>query len=82
MGDETKILTELKEFCKNIDWLDERLEKLRKEYPNQYVAVKNFTVADYDSNLQNLLRRLKEKGLNPSEIPIEFISKEPLRLIL
>ena len=39
-------------------------------------------IIDVDSELRTLIRRLREKGIDPGEIAIEFISEEPTRLIL
>jgi len=80
--DTDQILEGLKDFSRDMDWIYENQDQLRKEYPNKYVAVMNLKVIDSDPNLQNLIRKLKEKGKNPGEIPIEYISEEPPRLIL
>jgi len=80
--DTDQILEGLKDFSRDMDWIYENQDQLRKEYPNKYVAVMNLKVIDSDPDLQNLIRKLKEKGKNPGEIPIEYISEEPTRLIL
>jgi len=77
-----QILRGIVDFSRNMDWISENQEKLRKKYPNKYIAVVNLKVIDSDSDLQILIRKLKEKGKSPSEIPIEFIAEKPTRLIL
>lgn len=77
-----EILKGLKEFGRDVYWLSENQEKLRKKFHGKYVAVINCEVVDSDPNLQILLQRLREGGKNPGEIPVEFISREPARLIL
>jgi len=72
----------LREFVSDMDWIDAKLDQLRKEYPNKYIAVSNRRIVASDSNLQSLLQKLKGKNLNPGEIPVEFIAKDPPRLIL
>lgn len=79
---EEEILRGIKEFSRDMDWLSKKHEELRKEFADKYIAIMNRRVIDSDPDLQKLLRRLKESGKNPSEIPVEFISKEPQRLIL
>lgn len=79
---EKQILRGLKEFSGNMDWISERQEILRKKFADKYIAVIGRQVIDSDSDLETLLQKLKEKGRNPSEMPIEFISREPQRLIL
>lgn len=80
--EEADIQKGLREFSQDTNWISKGEEKLRKKFPNKYIAVMKRKVIDSDSDLQNLIQRLKENGKNPSEIPIEFISKEPTRLIL
>lgn len=76
-----KILGGLEKFYEDWMFINNMLKELREEHPNKFIAVKSKKIIDSDSNLESLLKRLKEKGLNPSEIPIEFISKEPELLI-
>ena len=77
-----QVLEGLKDFRRDMDWIYENQDQLRKKHPDKYVAVMNQKVIDFDSDLKTLIYRLKEKGKNPSEIPIEYISQEPIRLIL
>lgn len=79
---EKKILQGLREFSKDVDWISEKQATLRKEFAGKYIAVIGCQVIDSDPELEILLQKLKAKGRNPSEIPIEFISSEPQRLIL
>jgi predicted DNA-binding protein (UPF0278 family) len=80
--EEKQILQGLKEFDEDMDWLSEKQENLRKQFANKYIAVVGRRVIDSDSDLEILLQKLKESGRDPGAIPIEFISKEPRRLIL
>jgi hypothetical protein len=77
-----EILKGLQEFSADMDWIDAELERLRKEYPNKYIAVHNRRVIEADSDLQSLIRKLREKNLNPGDIPVEFIAEKPQSLIL
>jgi len=77
-----EILKGLKEFGRDVYWISEKQEELRKKFPGKYIAVINRNVVDSDPVLQILLQRLREGGKNPGEIPVEFISREPARLIL
>ena len=79
---EEEILRGLKEFGKDVDWISEKQATLRREFASKYIAVVGCQVIDSDPELETLLQKLKAKGRNPSEIPIEFISAEPQRLIL
>lgn len=77
-----EILQGLEEFSEDMDWISETQKKLRKKFANKYIAVMNGQLIESDSDLDTLLQKLRETGRNPSRIPIEFISREPERLIL
>ena len=62
-------LTELKDSYKRIY---SNYEIFKRNYKNQYVAVKNTKYFDYDSSLEKLVERLKLGNVN-SPIAIEFI---------
>lgn len=77
-----QILKNLHNFNKDSDWISDNLDELRKEYADQYIAVRDSKVIDHDAELHKLLQRLREKNIDPGEIPVDFISKEPKRLII
>ncbi len=79
---EEKVLMALRRFSDDIDWISESQETLRKKFANKYIAVIDGKVINSSVELETLLQKLKEEGRNPSEIPIEFISRKPQRLIL
>ena len=79
---EEQILKGIEDFNRDMDWISENQERLRKKYANKYIAVMKRKVIDSASDLQILIQKLKEKGISPSEIPIEYISETPTRLIL
>ena len=81
-GSDGKLMEELVEFNRDMDWISHNQEKIRRKHPNKYVAVMKRRIIDVDSELRTLIRRLREKGIDPGEIAIEFISEEPTRLIL
>ncbi|HET6590227.1 MAG TPA: DUF5678 domain-containing protein [Candidatus Nitrosocosmicus sp.] len=58
----------------NFDWFYSNYEKLRREFSNQYVAVKGRKHIDNDHNLEKLLKRLEIKTLDDS-ILVEFVNK-------
>jgi len=79
---EKEILLRLEKFSEDVDWISKKQAMLRKKFAGKYVAVAGYRVIDSDSKLEALLKRLKEKGEDPGQIAIEFISPEPPRLIL
>jgi len=79
---EKEILLRLERFGEDVDWVSKKQASLRRKFAGKYVAVASYRVIDSDSKLEALLKRLKEKGEDPGQIVIEFISAEPPRLIL
>ena len=69
MNSEMDKLHELKDDYK---WIYSNYEIIRKNYKNQFVAVKDTTHIDNDSNLEQLLKRLKLGNVNDL-VAIEYI---------
>ncbi|MBA2267047.1 MAG: hypothetical protein H0W19_01740 [Nitrosopumilus sp.] len=65
-------LDELNELKDNFKWLYSNYEVFRKDYKNQFIAVKDEEHLDNDINLERLLQRLKQNNFN-GPIAIEFI---------
>ena len=73
----------LSSYEENAKWLTQNLEKLKKRFNNQWVAVLNKTVIDHDSDLSELVKRLRQKHPQVySEIAVEYITTKELDLIL
>lgn len=79
-GDDT--LETIESFMSDWIMIGKRLDELRERYPDKYVAVKNGKIVDSDEDLDALLSRLEEKGIDPSRTPVEFISRKPEPLIV
>ena len=65
-------LDKLNELKDNYKWLYSNYEVFRKDYKNQFVAVKDEEHLDNDINLERLLQRLKQNNFN-GPIAIEYI---------
>jgi len=65
-------LDKLNELKDNYKWLYSNYEVFRKDYKNQFIAVKDEEHLDNDINLERLLQRLKQNDFN-GPIAIEFI---------
>jgi hypothetical protein len=59
-------------------WVNKNFEALLKEYADQWIAVKNEEVIASDPDLNGLLSKLPE----PAHTCVEFITREPLEMIL
>lgn len=68
----------------NIDmnWIVSNYNKLRTEYPDKWIAVKNKKVVDSDTDLEPLLQRLREKNGTAVGFATEFIGAKPRNLLI
>ena len=62
----------LQKLKENLDWFDSNYKIFKKDYKNQFVAVKDKRLLDNDINLDRLVKRLKLKDYNDS-IAIDFV---------
>jgi hypothetical protein len=64
-------------FKANNRWICEKIEELRQQYNNQWVAVHNQAVVDSGPDLRKLVDRLKTKhSRDYIEIAVEYIAAE------
>ena len=73
-----KLTDQLLAFEADYLWIDENLETLLKQYADQWVAVKNGQVIASDPDLTELISKLSD----PAHTCVEFITDEPLKMIL
>lgn len=71
----------LREFRKNSEWIAKQREKLRKKYPNIYIAVRGQKVIAKHKNFLELLSSV-EKIPENEDIVIDYISSKRLKLLL
>jgi len=69
---------QLRAFADDHTWVNDHLESLFDEYAEQWIAVKNRRVIASDPNLMSLLGKLAD----PAHTCIEFVTREPLEMIL
>ena len=60
---------------RDLQWFDANLSRLKNEYNNNFIAFHKEKIIDADPNLENLIDKLKSKGVNLSEVLIKFVSK-------
>ena len=72
------ILDTLNKTEGNLDYLKENYNIFKEKYNNKFIAIKDKKIIAVESNIKKLIKDLKEKGENLSEIVIEFISKIPI----
>ena len=59
-------------------WLSQNLGALLELYPDQWIAVKDCKVIASDPDLAGLLSKLPD----PAHTCVEFITREPLEMVL
>lgn len=76
MNDE--LSTKLKSFEDDHIWVQQNWERLLKEFSDQWIAVEGGRVIAGDPELDGLLAKLSD----PSHTCIEYVSREPLEMVL
>jgi len=74
----SQLSKELHAFAQDHTWVSEHLESLLDKYAEQWIAVKNRRVIASDVDLM----RLREKITDPAHTCIEFVTREPLEMLL
>lgn len=78
-----EIAQELRGFEENMNWLNKHYEKLKRQYPDKYVAVFDKKVVDHDSDLNTLMRRLDTNYAKESNrIAVKYVTTKKIELIL
>ena len=82
MDKNTKLLKELIAGTKDMEWLSKHYSLLQKQYPKQFIAVKNQQVVTAHKNLVTLIKTLKKRFGNPSDFLIDFSPDENYVLVV
>lgn len=72
----------LRQLQDNMIWIAAHREKLRKKYPDEYIAVDHGDVVAHGKELIDLKNKLKSKYANFDHVAVDFIGKEEVELIL
>lgn len=71
----------IQEFEKNDVVFRNNYQSLQSKHPNEYVAIKNGEVIDYDKDAKTLVKRLENKNENLTTILIQFIPEKGLQIL-
>jgi len=63
-------------------WMLSRDSYLRKKYPDMFVAVREKRVVASSPDMDEIIKKLKEKSIDPKSVVIDYVSKEPVKLLL
>ena len=72
------VTSEILAFEADHVWVNENMKTLLQQYADQWIAVKNGQVIASDPDLAGLLSKLPD----PAHTCVEFITREPLEMIL
>ena len=77
------VVAVLSNYEENAKWLSKHHKNLKKKFNNEWVAALDKTIIDHDPDLNNLVKRLREKHPKAySQIAIEYITTKEIELIL
>ena len=83
MATEQALLQQLEGFELDMKWLSQHYDRLKEQYPDQYVAVLDHKVVDHDDSLKSLVARLDQKyQANSGRIAIKYVTPKKIELIL
>lgn len=69
-------------FGRDVDYLNSIWAQVKKDYPDQYVAVYDGEIVASHRELEKVVATLKSKGFPPNHTLVRFASRKPLKLIL
>lgn len=72
----------LEEFEKNQKWYWSHFNQILKDYRDMFIAVTKESLVDKDKDIIKLRDRLEEKGVDLGSIYVEYVTDQPLDLIL
>jgi len=56
-------------------WFEQNLDLIKKEYDNKFIAIKDNQVIAVGTLMEDIIKTLKAKNIDPSETFIKFVSK-------
>lgn len=66
----------------NNEWIQSKIEDLRKEHENKFIAVENKELIAEDKDIKKIIKKIIKMKKNPAAITIEFINKKGFKMIL
>tara|TARA_Y100000034_G_C6750903_1_gene333764 strand:- start:116 stop:385 length:270 start_codon:yes stop_codon:yes gene_type:complete len=79
-----KIAKEIKRFNDNAKYFNRNYSGLKKQHPDEYVAIHRQKVIGHGRDISQLVRDLREEGIDTGEVFIErtYFKEEESTLIL
>ncbi|GEM_PF-1800096 len=72
---ESQIIKMLINGQNDLAWFDSNISNLQEKYNDKFIAFQDSTVIDSDSDFNNLMKKLKQKNIDISNVLVKFVSK-------
>jgi len=63
---------------KNIEWLKENYDRLKKDYDNRWVVIQNGKVVESASTFEEIMKTVRKR--DPNKILVEYIQSKPVAM--
>lgn len=73
---------ELIQIQKDSDYLKKSYDILKKQFSNQFIAIKEGDVIAHHQDMDTILRMIREQKIDPATVLIEFLHPKDMILIL
>lgn len=73
---------QLNEVRKTTEYIKNSYDLLKKNYTNQYIAIKDGKIIAHDKDIDTVFRQLKSKKINLATVLIEFLHPKDILLVL
>jgi inhibitor of KinA sporulation pathway (predicted exonuclease) len=74
--DMKSIAVNMKQFEQDDKWIKENIDKLKKQFPNMFIAVYNKQVVGVGEALQDAQQKAREAGFDPARCVTQIILTE------
>jgi hypothetical protein len=74
MGD-ADVVRLLQAGYSNLSWYEENLDSIKQEFDNRFIAISQCSVVASAKSVEEMMRELKKKNINASDVLIEHVSK-------
>ena len=82
IGDPRELESGLEDFRRNVIYFERNEYGKLQEYKGKWVAIVNETVFAHHSRQKEVLRLMKEAGIDFKSVYVQYVDKEPRTLIL
>lgn len=72
----------LKESLLDLEWFQQNSKYIIENYEGQLIAIKEKSIIAFAPNMRVLMKKIKEKKINPEDILIEYVIPENFKIIL